>query len=360
MKELKATHERTLSEQQGSYKLALDAVAGMVSERLHDSAKLPKTDLRLSELVNDFFSPESIAMRGNAFATVRKDKDSLKFFIEIIGDKFISQLGQPDAVKFAKACPMHGRKHGQKRAVSTISGYMNSVGKFSGWVTALHSETGHAQLDFSKLRYKRTSRPSDEREAYTSEEVIKILKHPDMLRFKADEPVKYWLPHIAAYTGARLEEITQLCPSSDIYVEDDVWVIDINRKNGKFVKNNSAIRKVPIHSELIKLGLLEYIKNIKNANHTRLFPDEIVRDTRTGKNAGKRVNRFMQKTVGIEKKSLHSFRHTFATILMRAGIVQSLAAEILGQKHSGITYDRYAKGYLSSTLKTAIEAVVFK
>jgi integrase len=180
-----------------------------------------------------------------------------------------------------------------------------------------------------------------------------------MSKFKFNEPVKYWLPYIAAYSGARLEEITQLSPITDIYVEDGVWIFDINERDTKSVKNLPSVRRIPIHSHLIKLGLIEYIEILKISKANTLFPDEKIRDGRTGKNAGKRVNRFIQKVVGVENKTLHSFRHTFATTLKRSGIDESLAAEIMGHQHGGITYDRYAKGYLSGTLKMAVETIVY-
>ena len=359
IKELKEGHERVLNEREVSHNRTIETVYASASKKINNPATLANDDLKLSVLVDEFFSAESLEIRKNAVATVRKNRDSLKLFIEIIGDKHISQIGQPDAVVFGRACPHYGRKEGAKRAVSTINGYMNSVSKFSSWVSSIHSETGHIKLDFSDLRYKNTNRPADERPAFTREEVIRILNHPQLLSFKITEPVKYWLPYIAAYTGARLEEITQLSPMTDIYEADGIWVIDINDRDGKSVKTRSSIRRVPIHSELITIGLLEYVKNLKTINAKTLFPDENVRDGRTGKNASKRVNRFIQKVVGIEKKSIHCFRHTFATILKRSELIESIAAEVMGQKHGGITYDRYGKGYLSETLKKAVERISF-
>lgn len=360
IEELKVNHVHALNQQGVGYKLALDAVKSLVAEKLKNNSDSPESHLKLSELVKEFLSPLNIVRRNNALATVRKDRDSLKIFIEIVGDKLISELTQADASKFADMCPNFGRKLNEVRSVSTVNNYMNSVGKFSRWIVSSRSETGHKQLEFSSLRYKKTKRPSIERAAFTEEEALKILGHPLLLGFKQLEPVKYWLPYIAAYSGARLEEITQLSPTTDIYKEDDVWVIDINDTNEKSVKNFSSIRRVPIHSKLIKNGFLEYVDSMKAINATTLFPDETTRDGRTGKNAGKRVNRFIQKSVGIENKSLHSFRHTFATILKRGGVNESVAAEILGHKHGGITYDRYGKGFLSDTLKSAIEKISFE
>ena len=47
----------------------------------------------------------------------------------------------------------------------------------------------------------------------------------------------------------------------DIRQEGDVWVFDINDKEEKRLKNMSSERLVPIHPQLIKLGLLDYVGN---------------------------------------------------------------------------------------------------
>jgi integrase len=359
VRELEKNHSSALNQQESAFTGALVTVTGLLQGNQNKPAIAPESNLKLSEIVKAYFSEESISRRGVKPATIRKDRDSLKLFVEIVGDKNISDLTQTDAVKFADTCPTYGRKGGTRRAPSTVNGYINSVGNFSGWITSVRSELGHVEFNFTKLRTKKTKRPSEERLAFTVEEVVRILNHPKLLSFKNTEPVKYWLLHIAAYSGARLEEITQLSPMTDINVADDVWIIDINDTDEKSVKNFPSIRRVPIHSELIKNGFLEYIQSMKAKNATTLFPNETIRDGRTGKNAGKRANRFIQKVVGIEGKSLHSFRHTFATILKHSGVNESLAAEIMGHKHGGMTYDRYAKGYLPETLKAAVEEIRF-
>lgn len=359
IKDMQATHEQVLNQQEATYKFAIENVTNLVSEKLKTSPSPSKTDLKLSELVEDFFSADSLMIRNNAVATIRKNRDSLKLFIEIIGDKFISQISQKDAVTFAKACPLYGCKGNKKRSVNTVNGYMNAVSKFSSWITSFHSETAHQKLDFSNLRYKSTKRPADEREAFTDEEVEKIFNHPSFSTFKTKDSAKFWLTYISAYTGARLEEIAQLAPDTDVYEEKGIWFFDINEDLDKTLKNDQSTRKVPIHSELIKVGILDYVNSLKNVKAKVFFPDEKVRDGRIGKNAGKRVARYIQKELGIKKKSLHCFRHTLATKFKQALLDEGVAAAIMGHEHGGISYNRYGKNYLPTTLKLAIESISF-
>lgn len=81
----------------------------------------------------------------------------------------------------------------------------------------------------------------------------------------------YWIPLIALWTGARLEEIGQL-HIADIQQELGIHFLHItNEGGGKRVKTASSRRRVPIHPELIRYGLLEYVETLKNAHQTRLF-----------------------------------------------------------------------------------------
>jgi integrase len=324
IKVLEASHEQTLAQQEASYKLAINAVSGLVLDKLNNRPTLNEVDLRLSALVEDFFSTESLSTRGDKPATIRKDKDAIKLFIGIVGDKNISEVTQIDAVKFAKGIRSFNLK-GKVRAANTMNNFMSSVSKFTGWITSLHSETNHKNLDFSRLRYKKIKRSSDEREMLLDAEIRAIFSHPKFKLLQSDNDPKFWLISIAAYSGMRLEEITQLNPNDDIYKDEDgVWVFDINDNDDKSLKNLSAIRKIPIHNKLIEMNFLAYVITLQSRNANRLFPDTTIRDGRTGKNIGKVSNYFIQKIVGIQRKSLHSFRHSFATKLKQALIEESI------------------------------------
>lgn len=196
----------------------------------------------------------------------------------------------------------------KSRAVNTINGYLSSVSKFSGWVAAYRPKTQHKQMEFDKYRHKKTTRSADDREMFSDDEVRAIFKHPKFIQFQIKNDPKFWLISIAAYTGMRLEEITQLNPCDDIYLdEDDIWIFDINEKDVKSLKNNASPRVIPIHSKLLELGIVNFVEQLKAKNATRLFPDTLIRDGRKGKNIGKNTNRFIQKTVGVAGKSIIVF-----------------------------------------------------
>lgn len=70
----------------------------------------------------------------------------------------------------------------------------------------------------------------------------------------------------------RLEQIAQL-HLEDVREESSVWFFDIRPGEGRRVKSNAGVRQVPIHSELIRLGLLKRQRDLLRKGGQRLFPE---------------------------------------------------------------------------------------
>jgi len=122
--------------------------------------------------------------------------------------------------------------------------------------------------------------------------------------------------------------------------------MDINDEDDKGVKSDSSDRIVPIHNKLIKLGFIDYVRSVKRK---RLF-SEIKRSTDGNYEAMSRwFNVTYRKNCDVgqkfnEKKTFHSFRHTFLNAFKQQGLSMDLAEEMAGHAPSGSeTRIRYAK-----------------
>jgi integrase len=113
------------------------------------------------------------------------------------------------------------------------------------------------------IEVEKSNTPKLRDREFTMEEVRLILqatlKTPSPLMSKENAAARRWIPWILAYTGARLNEITQ-ARQSDVKREmnpDDrteiIWMLDITPEAGT-VKTGMA-RRVPLHPHLIKQGL---------------------------------------------------------------------------------------------------------
>jgi integrase len=119
----------------------------------------------------------------------------------------------------------------------------------------------------------------EQQRALKPQELVTLFGGEEFRRVAADpkrEPL-YWLCVVMLYTGARPREVCQLNPQVDFGSTDGHWFIDLSDKSAagvnvvKSIKTGEA-RRLPLHSELVRLGFPEYLQRLKDAGADRLFP----------------------------------------------------------------------------------------
>ena len=156
----------------------------------------------------------------------------------------------------------------------------------------------------------------------------------------------YWLPLLALYTGARLEELSQL-QQKDLEKDDaHGWFLGITDiAEGASVKSASARRRVPIHSELLKFGFVEYLDGLKDAPEEYIFPNlkPDINGYRGG-NFSKWFGRY-RRAVGITdtRKVFHSFRHCFVDACRECSVPRELRDVIVGHSNQSVAVE-YGSG----------------
>ena len=172
-----------------------------------------------------------------------------------------------------------------------------------------------------------------------------------------------WLPLIALFSGARLEEIGQSLVA-DVKNDDGVHYLDINtldRQAGKRVKNLSSRRKLPLHPELLGCGLLDYVEARRRAGDKRLFPE--LRPSVSGQVTGNWSKWWGRYTddLGIAdpRKVFHSFRHTFKRTCRSARIEEELHDALTGHTSASVGR-RYGGGVPLEVLAEEIAKVSYK
>ncbi|WP_245500309.1 site-specific integrase [Rhizobium leguminosarum] len=162
----------------------------------------------------------------------------------------------------------------------------------------------------------------------------------------------YWLPLIALFSGARLNEIAQL-RIRDLRqdAETGLWFIDIGTEGDRSIKTASSRRQVPLHPELIRLGLLRYRQNQLDNDRkdtARLWPDIKSADEAYRSTAwSKWFNRYLRTSVGIKDPSIvfHSLRHTFKRMARDAGLSEELHDALTGHAGGGGVGRSYGSGF---------------
>jgi integrase len=158
----------------------------------------------------------------------------------------------------------------------------------------------------------------------------------------------FWLPLLALYTGARLNELAPLTVrdvKSDGVTGLHYFTVIEDLESGRSVKTEGSVRAVPIHPELIRIGILEFVAHRKaeDGDCARLFPL-----LTPGPNGGfgeafsQWFGRY-KRDVGITNPDsvFHSFRHGFKDALRAADVSEDVNDALTG--HSG--RNAVARGY---------------
>jgi integrase len=260
-----------------------------------------------------------------------------------------------------------------KPAIShkTINKYLSAVGSFATWLLA--NEFIHD--DPMKAMYLNLDRNEKKRFPFTSHQLVTIFGSPLFRTCRGAEHEhepgnvkvrdwRYWIPLIGLFTGARLGEIAQLL-TADVRQLHEQWVFHITREGSaaKSTKTAGSERVVPMHSQLVELGFLDYVARVKRNKHQHLFP-EIKPDTRgffSGVPSGFFNDYFRAIGVKVDKKvNFHSFRHGIADAFRRAGYLDEQFAMLLGHTKA-TTSGRYGilpEGVLAERV-AMIEAVEY-
>jgi integrase len=355
------------------------------------SAKVPSppSQQTVSTLTSRFLEQQLKGRLWDAQTVLQAGK-SYKLFIELCGDHELQRYDRASAQRFkdtlqalpadyGKAAEFRGRSlleieqidaergsKAERLSTRTVKRHFSALSGFWRWSI---KEKLVMENPFTGFTFPSALRANEQRDMWTEEELAALFATPvwagclseGRRSTKGDLVIKdekFWLPLIAVYSGLRQEEVAQL-HIEDIRKVEGHLVFDINGRAPRKLKNRTAVRKVPVHSELIRLGFLEHINELGKAGADKVFPNLTPggADQRLGHAFSKWFARY-RRDVGLYRKGLdfHSFRHTATTLMQRAGIGIAVIDELTGHVTPGETA-RYSHGLKMDQLARAIEAI---
>ena len=155
---------------------------------------------------------------------------------------------------------------------------------------------------------------------------------------------------LAAYTGARIEELCQLKVTSVLKV-DGVSCFSIED-----AKTEAGNRLVPIHPKLLIL-----VRRLCKAS-TDSYLIAGLTETKYGDRSnaiGKRFGRLKTSLGFGEEKVFHSIRKTVTTLLENAGVPEGVAADIVGHENTTMTYGLYSSGTAAKVKFNAVKLLSY-
>ncbi len=171
-----------------------------------------------------------------------------------------------------------------------------------------------------------------------------------------DKRARRWIPWLCAYTGARVNELSQL-RGNDVINQNGIWCLRISPEAGT-VKNNS-VRLIPLHSHVIEQGFLSLA--VSHGNDPVFYDTSRIKTAgpanRYFKKVGERLRDWVRNEVGITDSAVqpnHAWRHTFKTRCIDAGIPERIADAIqghaprsVGQSYGSVSLEAKAKAIAS-------------
>lgn len=248
----------------------------------------------------------------------------------------VADFGNPDVAAITRKSIIAHRDDllNAGKAVNTINTRLMfirtllSVAKDRGLVAVNHASDSMLQDD---------KRAVDRRKPYSAGQVQAVMAATEGM--KETRPAMYWLPRLARWTGARLNELHQL-RKDDVEEREGVPGLMITDEGDHApgvalrLKNAGSRRWVP---------LAEPVRDFAVWANTRpdgpLFPAKPNKYGHVSEGFSGRYGRFLRGTLKITDKRItfHSWRHGFADMCRAAGVAPDVRMALMGHAESGVS-----------------------
>jgi integrase len=321
-------------------------------EQLPSSIPKPpaeKGDL-ISEVIEKFASEAEINWRDK---TRDENLSILRLFKDVVGDIPIQTITRKTVGEFKqtlKKLPPNMKKNPKyrKKTISeimkmevpkamsdtTISKYLTRVGALfeyarrNGMYEGVNPATG--------MNTPKDKQAHEARAPFSKDDLVKLFHSEEYKEDTHKKPYQFWMPILALFTGARLNELAQLHLSDIREAEDGVWVFDINDEEEKQLKAKASRRIIPIHPFLLNdLRFLSWVESLQAEGKQRLFPELKKDRDGYGRNVSRWFNDSYRERCGIDstdgrKRDFHSFRASFITQLVRQKVNDRMRLQVEG------------------------------
>lgn len=310
--------------------------------------KIPAGDssLTLSGTIQHF-----LARQDKTKPMYRKYDVGIRLLLQMLGDKPIHELHQVDLERYCQdICRLPAQwakvaadtgKHPRDLMLAeptqqciapgtyentykaAVRAYLNSSGR------SFRGQGFPEYLSVEKEAYKGSRGESERKQrAFTASELKRLFEGEELqsARRNPQTEAHFWLPLVGLLTGARVNEICQINPQTDVLQDDaGIWYFiissegDADARVTKSIKNKVSRRDVPLHAELLKQGFLSYFERVRSEGAQLLFPTFKPKNRRAAGRAEEwfrdllKVTGLRDETPGKTLTGFHAFRHTIET-----------------------------------------------
>lgn len=257
-----------------------------------------------------------VAERKPAPRTVRAWRRQLRHFVTFVGHENAAQVTPQDVQAWKESLLSALLPNGDKRHPRTVKDtYLSALKTVLGWA----KENQHIPFNpAAEIRVRPPKRVRMRDAGFNDEEAATILSATDLpLPPQVSKERAFavrWVPWLCAYSGARVNEITQM-RRQDVFQVDGVWVMLITPEAGAV--KTSLHRNVPIHPRILERGFIAELEGrvgpLFYDPARRLKPsDEVTQPRKVGEYLAGWVRR-----IGVDDPKVqpnHGWRHRFKSL----------------------------------------------
>lgn len=274
--------------------------------------------------------------REPAPSTIKAWKRQLNRFIEHLGHDDALRVTRADVVAWKDKLIGTPGRNGRPKSAKTIQDtYLAGLRTVLGWGVdngCIPSNPAEGVKVAARKAMKLRDKGFTDAEAVT---ILRATLEPSKERLSEERArAQRWVPWLCAYSGARVNEITQM-RGIDVYKDDaGIWVFRITPEAGS-VKTGEA-RVVPIHSHVIEQGFVEEAR--KWGEGPLFYDPKRHRGGSAGNPQYKKVGEFLARWVrslGIDDPNVapnHGWRHRFKTVAREAKLDEEARDFLAGHR----------------------------
>lgn len=332
----------TPEEQERGLKILQAMGQAQAGQPLPAVAAVPVNNIKVTlydEAVRDYLAEITPTLKAT---TVYKYKKSFEFFRNYFSNVDINSYSKEDIKTFKN------KMLAEKKVPHTINGFLDCLKGLFDY--SIKNGLRVEQVNPVDGMYIKNSKKQLKARDQFYEGDLKTIFDWNTYKDFANKPDYFWGPLICLYSGMRPEEITTL-EIKNIKQDDGVYFFQV-----KDAKTPAGARIVPIHSQLIKMGLFDYLTKIKEKG--KLF--WYLKDGHNGtkKNLSRRFSEYLGEVeVKQDDNCFYSLRHTVITRLVARNVNNSTIYTLSGHVSDKSTHYNYLHELPITTLKEAIETL---
>lgn len=283
----------------------------------------PKPEQKFEKLWAEF-----VAAKGLAASTIKKWKPYFAKLIERVGTDDMNRVTEQNLLDWRDELLAAGVSQ-----TNVKYGYVAATRAFFRWAKEQKKLTTNPGAEvFVTVPKKKKSkmRGFNDREAATI--LAGALAPPNEKMTAENAAARRWVPWLCAYTGARVNEMTQ-ARAGDVFEEDGIKCIRITPEAGT-VKTEERV--VPLHPHLVEMGFFEWAKGKRDT--TPLFYSVARQRKKDRKNptytsVGNKLRDWVRNRLKITDPKVapnHGWRHRFKDIGLEADMKERVLDAIQG------------------------------